>query len=365
MLERFKVPEGDELRVEDESLTKTVTAIFQKMGVSAEDAAEGANVLVSTDLRGVETHGVSNMLRAYVQQYNAGTLNPRPDWKIVRESPGTATIDADRGLAVILGPKAMRISIEKAKKVGIGVVTMFNAGHSGAIGHHATLAAQQDMIGVCMTAAGLLVAPTFASEGLLGTNPIAIAAPAKNQPPVLFDAATSAIAGNKLRLAARVGANLLPGWVAERDGTPIMEETPVRERDQYYQLPLGGTREQGSHKGYGLALMAEILATFLAGALPSMISGNPGVSRHYFAAYNIESFTDLDTFKETMDRMLQMLRETKPAPGQDRVLYPGLSEFEEEQDRRTNGIPLHKEVIQWFEDISGELEGIPPLRIIG
>ncbi len=371
MLDRFKVPSGDEVRVPHDALRETVTAIFEKMGVSPEDAAEGADVLVDTDLRGVETHGVSNMLRAYIQRYNRGNLNPRPNWRLIRESPATATIDADKGLVVILGPKAMRIAINKAREVGIGAVSMFNAGHSGAIGHHAMLAAKEDMVGMCTTAGGTNVVPTFAAEGRLGTNPIAIAAPAGKEAPFLFDVATSAIAGNKLLLAARVGAPLLPGWVAELDGTPIMEESAVREPGQYYQLPLGSTREQSSHKGYGFGMMSEILATMLSGALPSMVAargaeagpGEPGVSCHYFAAYNIASFTDVDTFKDHMDQMLQTLRETKPAPGHERVIYPGLSEYEEEQDRRANGIPLHKEVIQWFEDITGEMS-LPRLRLV-
>ena len=363
MLERFKVPPEDEVRVSEESLRRTVTAIFEKTGVLPEDAAEGANTLVMSDLRGVETHGVSNMLRYYVQGFNEGNINPRPDWRIDREFPGTATMDADGGLAIILGPKAMRIAMEKARTVGVGVVTMKNAGHSGAIGHHAMLAAKEDMVGMCTTAGGLLVVPTFGAEGRLGTNPIAMAAPARNEPPFLFDAATSAIAGNKMRLAARVGAPLLPGWISELDGTPIMEETPPRERGQYRHLPLGGTREQGSHKGYGFALISETLATMLSGVLPSMVTGLNPVHRscHYFAAYNIAAFTDVEEFKDNMDRMLKMLRETKPAPGHDRVVYPGLPEHEDEQDRRANGIPLHREVIQWFEDITTELS-IPRLK---
>jgi LDH2 family malate/lactate/ureidoglycolate dehydrogenase len=363
MLERFKVPKEDAVNVPHESLRETVTAVFEKMGVDPEDAALGADVLVSTDLRGVETHGVSNMLREYVKLYNEGTLSPRPNWRFVRESPGTATIDADRGLAVILGPKAMQIAIDKAKKVGVGMVTMYNAGHSGAIGHHAMLAAKQDMVGVCMTAGGLHMPPTFGAEPRLGTNPIAIAAPAKNEAPVLFDAATSAIAGNKVRLAERVGANLLPGWVSDAGGTPIMEETPVRESGDYYILPLGGTREQGSHKGYGFGLMAEILTTTLSGDVPSMLASGGGASHHNFAAYDIASFTDLDTFKQHMDDMLKRLRETPPAPGHDRVFYPGLSEHEEEQKRRAEGIPLHKEVIEWFDDIAGELS-VPRLKTL-
>jgi len=176
---------------------------------------------------------------------------------------------------------------------------------------------------------------------------------------MLFDAATSAIAGNKIRLAMRVGSPLLPGWVTDKDGTPIMEEKPIFDRDDVYQAPLGGTREQGSHKGYGFALMAEVLSTVLSGALPTMLVPGSG-SKNHFAAYNIEAFTDLEQFKDTMDTMLRTLRTAKPAAGQERVLYPGLSEAEEIQHRRAHGIPLHKEVIQWFAECTSEF-GLAPL----
>ncbi|MBI4202512.1 MAG: Ldh family oxidoreductase [Chloroflexi bacterium] len=365
MLERFKVPHEDEVLVPADSLRGTVAAIFQKVGVPRRDAEEGADVLVATDLRGVETHGVSNMLRSYVQAYKEGRLNPRPNWHIVRESPAAATVDADGGLGLILGKRTMGLAMEKAKAVGVGAVTMFNSGHMGAVGHFAMLAAREDMVGMCSVATGAGIVPTFAAEPRFGTNPISIAAPARKEAPVLFDAATSAIAGNKIGLAARVGANLLPGWISELDGTPIMEEMPVRERGQYYQLPLGGTREQGSHKGYGFALMVEILGSLLSGSLPGMLigAGMGTLSRSYFAAYDISAFTDLDTFKDTMDQMLQKLRETKPAPGHDRVLYPGLSEYEAELDRKAHGIPLHKEVIQWFNDTTSEFS-LPRLKTL-
>jgi L-2-hydroxycarboxylate dehydrogenase (NAD+) len=359
ILERFKVPDTDQVYVPEPALRQTVAALFEKVGVLPEAAAEGADVLVSTDLRGVESHGVSNMLRVYIQQYRTGVLNPKPQWRIVRESPATATIDADRGLGMIQGPSAMRLAMEKAKNVGVGVVTMFNSGHLGAVGHHAMIAAKGDMVGVCMTATGASVVPTFAAEPRFGTNPISLAAPARNEPPVYFDVATSAIAGNKVRLAARVGATLLPGWVTDKEGNPILDETPATERGQFWHLPLGGTREQGSHKGYGFALMVEILGSMLSGALPCMLDASAGY-KHYFAAYNISAFVDPDWFKDTMDRMLQTLRTTKPARGHDRVLYPGLSEYEEEQERRAHGIPLHKEVIEWFAGVTKEL-GVPPL----
>src|SRR5499425_1612131 len=359
ILERFKVPEKDQVYVSEAALRRTVTEIFEKLGVSRDDAAEGADVLTMTDLRGVETHGVSNMLRAYVRDYKAGKLDPRPGWRIVREAPGTAVIDGERRLGVILGPRAMRKAVEKARNVGVGIVTVFNSGHFGAIGHYAMQAAEQNMIGVCFTAAGLAVVPTFAAKPMLGTNPIALAAPARHEPPMLFDAATSAIAGNKIRLAMRVGSPLLPGWVTDKDGTPIMEEKPVFDRDEYHQAPLGGTREQGSHKGYGFALMAEVLSTMLAGALPTMLAPGSG-SKNHFAAYGIAAFTDVDQFKDTMDQMLKTLRTAQPAPGEERVLYPGLSEAEETAHRRAHGIPLHKEVLQWFDECTSEL-GVRPL----
>ncbi len=362
MLERFRVPTEQQILIDHDSLRETVTALFEKVGVSRGDAAEGAETLVRSDLRGVETHGVSNMLRVYMEQYTSGDLNPRPNVRIVRESPGTATVDADNGLVTILGPRLMRMAMEKARRVGVGTVVVFNSGHSGAIGHHASIAAAEDMVGVCYTAAGRAAVPPFGAETRLGTNPIAIAAPARNEPALLFDAATTAIAGNKLSLARRLGSPIAPGWIADLDGAVTTEETAPRERGEYHQTHLGGTREQGSHKGFGLALMGEVLATMLAGDLPDMITDRtPHGNRHSFAAYDIASFTDVDLFKDNMDRMLRELRDTKPAPGHSRVIYPGISEFEEEKRRRACGIPLHTEVVEWFEGICSELSA-PRLR---
>ena len=359
ILERFKVPAKDQVLVSEAALRRTVTDIFQKLGVDRDEAVDAADVLTMADLRGVETHGVSNMLRAYVRDYKAGKLNAAPGWKILRQSAATAVIDAEKRLGIIVGPRAMRLAVEKAKAVGVGVVTVNNAGHFGAIGHYAMQAAQQDMIGVCFTGAGLSVVPTFASKPMLGTNPIALAAPARHEAPMLFDAATSAIAGNKIRLAIRLGSPLLPSWVTDKEGTPIMEEKPVFDRDDFFQAPLGGTREQGSHKGYGFAMMAEVLSTVLSGALPTMLVPGSG-SKNHFAAYDIAAFTEVEHFKDTMDEMLKTLRTSPPAPGHDRVLYPGLSEAEELVERRAKGIPLHKEVLQWFAECTKEL-GVAPL----
>lgn len=356
MLERFQVPKEDEVRVDQAALRATVTDLFVALGVPAADAASGADVLTMTDLRGVETHGVSNMMRSYVMWMQTGHINPDPHWRIVAESPGTATIDGDRGLGVIQGTKAMQLAIDKARENGVGIVTMRNSGHLGAVGHFATQAAAQNMVGICLTAMSVLTLPTFGAQPRLGTNPISIAAPASRMPWVLYDAATSTIAGNKLGLARRVGALMEPGWIAEPDGTPIMDHRPVPDVERYPPLlPLGGTREQGSHKGYGLGLMVEILTTMLAGATPGMNDPESPLARHHFAAYNIAAFTDLDDFKATMDNMLETLVETRPAPGHERVVYPGLPEHENERERRAHGIPLHREVIDWFNSATDEL----------
>ena len=359
MLERFKVKEEDAIRVQEAPLRDTVTRIFRKMGVPDSDCELAADVLVVADLRGVDSHGVSNMLRAYVRGYNDGQINPRPNWRVVRETPATATIDSDTGLGIIVTPKAMQIAIEKARNVGVGMVTVRNARHLGMASYHALMALEHDMIGLCMTSCPPSVVPTFGAQAMLGTNPIALAAPAGEEPPFVFDAAMSAIAGNKLGLARRLETDLLGGWVADSDGTPIMEEVapPVpghESRASPNLLPLGSTRELGSHKGYGMACIVDILGGILTGGGYGANPGRPNFG-HSVAAYRIDAFMDVGDFKRTMDEWLRMLKSTRPAKGHDRVLYPGMPEAEAEADRRANGIPLHTEVVQWFRDICAEL----------
>ncbi len=355
MLKEFKVREEDAVRVKEGPLRATVTAIFEKMGVPPEDAAIAADVIVTADIRGVDSHGVSNMLRSYVAGYTNGNLNPRPNWRIVREAPSTANIDCDGGLGIILCPKAMNIAIEKAKKTGVGMVTMHNGRHMGMAAYYPLMAIKHDMIGLAMTACGPSVLPTFGRETRIGTNPIAFAAPAKSEPPFVFDAAMSSVANNKLGLARRLGTLLPPGLVGDKDGVPIMQ--PIIPDPSAPLLPLGSTRELGSHKGYALSCMVEILGGVLAAAKWPMARGR-GKNDHFLAAINIAAFIDVDEFKEAMDEFLRSLKNCPPAKGQERVLYAGLPEWEYEQDRRANGIPLHREVIQWFSTICAEL-GVP------
>jgi len=364
VLERFQRIERGFPRVAEKNLRETVVAIFEKVGLDAGDSRLGADVLVSADLRGVESHGVSNMLRGYVRDYQRGTTNPRPNWHIVRESPSTATVDCDRGLGIIIAPKAMEIAIEKARKVGMGMVTMRNGRHMGMASYHAMLALKHDMIGLCITDSPAEMVPTFGAEPRLGTNPIALAAPAVKEAPFVYDAATTVVAGNKIGLVRRLGEKVPGGWLAGPDGTPIMTDAdppvPGYEGPSPSRLlPLGSTREMGSHKGYGLACVVEVLSGILSGNGYSFKVGRPNFS-HMVAAYSIEAFTDTAEFKRTMDEWLRVLRTTKPAAGHERVFYPGLPEAEAEADHRANGIPLHPEVLDWFKTICGELK-IPNL----
>lgn len=352
MLEQFRVNLDEAVLVQADDLKATVAGVFEKMGVEAADAQLGADVLVLADLRGVDSHGVSNMLKTYVEGYKTEQINPRPNWSIVRESPSTANIDSDRGLGIIITPKAMQIAIQKAKTVGVGMVTLGNARHLGMASYHSMMALEHDMIGVCMTSCPPLVAPTFGAEPRLGTNPIAVAVPAKNEPPFVFDAATSSVAGNKVHIARRLGVKMEPGWLAGEDGNPIMEEMDAPEK--FTLLPLGSTRELGSHKGYGFSCIVDILAGVLTGVGYGAVPGRPNFG-HYVAAYSIDAFTDVDSFKEMMDEWLRMLKSTEPAPGHDRVLVAGQPEAEVEAVRRVEGIPLHHEVVQSIRDTCAEL----------
>ena len=353
MLERFKVPDADRVYVPADRVRQATEAVFLAMGLSGENAWQAADVLVTNDLRGVETHGVSNMLRSYVAGYRSGNLNPAPAVTTERESGTTALLNADGGLGVHVAPLAMRMAIEKASAMGVASVNVYNVGHMGGAGYHAMLAAEADMIGLAMSTSsgGVRMLPTFGARPMLGTNPIAWAAPAQEMPPFLFDIGTTQIAGNKTRLAQRVGARMLPGWIAAPDGSPIMEEVELPE--EYFMLPFGGTREQGSHKGYGFAAIIEMMANNLGGIGPSFI--HPGGNFH-LAAWNIDAFTDVTKFKTDMDTVLRGLADTPPAPGNERVLYPGLSEAEETERRSQNGIPYHVEVVNWFTSIRAELE---------
>jgi L-2-hydroxycarboxylate dehydrogenase (NAD+) len=351
MLDRFKVPEEIAVRVGEQDVRATTEDIFGALGFPEDDARRAADVLVYADVRGIDTHGVSNMLRRYVEWVQSGEVNPTATPFIVREAAGVATIDGDRGLGVAVGPPAMELAMDKAANCGVGTVLMTNSRHYGAAAYFAAMAPPRDMIGVSMTIGGIMITPTYGAKAMLGLNPIGVAAPAGREVPYIFDASMSAVAGNKITLARRMGETVLPGWIAEADGTPVMDERPVP--DEFLMLPLGATREIGSHKGYGLALMVDVVTGVLSGTGPGYL--RRGGIAHHFTAYDVEAFVDTAQFKADMDTYLRDLRETPTAPGADRVYYAGLMEHEEAIDRRERGIPYHPEVVEWFAVVTAEL----------
>tara|TARA_B100001094_G_scaffold84505_1_gene80807 strand:- start:10234 stop:11337 length:1104 start_codon:yes stop_codon:yes gene_type:complete len=360
MLDRFKVPEEDKVYVPVEKITKVTENILKSSGVSEDGAKNSTSVLIGNDLRGVETHGVSNGLRLYVEKYASGQYNSSPDIKIVRESATTATIDGDNGLGAEIGPLAMDMAIEKAEKYGMGCVVVSNTGHLAGCGYYPLQAVEKDMIGQAMTSGGAgLTVPTWGSEPILGTNPVAWAAPADEMPPFLFDIATTQIASNKIGLAVRTGAKILPGWITDKDGEPILEEVDAPQRSgrhgesNYHLLPFGGTRENGSHKGFGLGMVVEIMTNELSGMGPAPVLHHEGSDM--FAAYSIDAFTDVKKFKKDMDLLLNKIVDSKPASDYERVVYAGLMESEEYTKRSQEGIPYHKEVIEWFENYCSEI----------
>jgi len=355
MLKQFQIPQENVVRVDHNRLRETTKALFVGHGVPEADAEIGADVLVRADLRGVDTHGVSNMLRHYLSDFKNGVINPTPEIHILRETAATANLHSDDGLGVIVAPKAMDLAVEKARNAGVGMVTVAFGRHLGMASYHAMMAMEHDMIGLCVTNAGPRVVPTFGAVPRLGTNPIAVAAPAGTEPPFVFDVATSVVAGNKIVIAQRLGNKLPGGWVAEADGSPIMGDSDPPSVDVAALLPLGSKRETGSHKGFGLGCVVDILSGILSGGGYSMFPGRP-FNHHMVAAYRIDAFSDVDDFKAMMDEFLQTLKATPPAPGHDRVIVPGEPEWETEQERLANGIPLHREVIDWFRVTCNEMD---------
>ncbi len=348
---RFTVPDDIAVRVPEGAMRATVEAVFVAVGMPAADAAQAADTLLYADLRGIDSHGVSNMFPFYMRWLDEGFVNPAPEPTVVREAPAVATIDDDRGLGLATGPRAMDLAIAKAADYGIGAVSVTNGRHYGAAAYHAHRALPHGMIGVSMTIGGLQVLPTFGSRPMVGLNPIAVAVGGGEEPPFVFDASMSSVAGNKIRIARRLGASVAPGWIARSDGTPILEESPVP--DEFHMLPTGGTREGGSHKGYGLAAVVDMLCGVLSGSPPGFLRA-PGDVGHHFIAYRVDAFCDPDEFSAHMQSFLKGLRETPPAPGHDRVLYAGLAEHETELDRRANGIPYHPDVVEYFRRTAEE-----------
>jgi L-2-hydroxycarboxylate dehydrogenase (NAD+) len=329
--------------------------VLVKIGSNEDNAEIAAKVLLSADLRGVDSHGVAR-LSGYVRLWEAKRVNANPEMKIIHETPSTAVVDGDGGLGLVVAPFAMNIAIEKAKNVGTGWVSVQNSNHYGIAGYHSMMALEHDMIGISMTNASPLVAPTFSTERLLGTNPICVAIPAGNEPAFVLDMATTTAANGKLEMLQRKNGVAPMGWIQDKDGKYSTDPHELKAGGAL--LPLGGDREHGSHKGYGLGAVVDIFSAVLSGAnygpwvppfpayvpMPTEMPGK-GIG-HFFGVMRIDAFRPAVDFKKHMDNWIGRFRNAKTINGQEKVIIPGDPEREMELIRMKEGIPLLKPVVE-------------------
>ena len=344
-------------RVNYEKLTRFVSRSFEKLGVTTGDAEIAANVLVAADLRGVDTHGVIrfNPQAWYVKWLTEGSMTARPKIQIVSESSSTALIDGDRGMGMVIGHRAMEIAIRKAKESGIGMVAVRNSRHYGMSAYYAMLALPHNMIGIAMTNASRQVVPTFGREARFGTNPMCYAVPAEQELPFVLDMATTTAAAGKLELAARQGKSIPTGWALNEQAEATLDPRIAQKARRL--LPLGGSREGGSHKGYGLAILVEILCGVLTGTMTAL-NADQDPRGHFFGAIRVDTFRPVDEFKKDMDRLIRELKSTPPMAGQEHVYVAGQIEFETAEERAERGIPLLPSVLRGLREV-GEQLGVP------
>jgi L-2-hydroxycarboxylate dehydrogenase (NAD+) len=348
---------------EYKTLFAFVQHIFLQMGCSKNDASVASKTLLSADLRGVDSHGVAR-LSGYVRLWEAQRVNALPTIKIIHETPSTAVVDGDAGLGLVVAPYAMQVAIEKAKNVGTGWVSVQNSNHFGIAGIHAMMALDHDMIGIAMTNASALVAPTFSKDKMLGTNPIAVAIPAGNEPAFVADFATTTAANGKLEILQRKNKPLPKGWVQNKAGDESINANELKEGGAL--LPLGGNREGSSHKGYMLGSIVDIFSGVISGAnygpwvppfpayipMPQNMPGK-GIG-HFFGAMRIDAFRPAQDFKNDMDNWIKAFKNATPININEPVVIPGEPEVAFEKIRMQNGIPLLEAVVLDLKELGNK-----------
>lgn len=344
------------IRIPAEDIHKFISALFERLGVPAADATTASDVLVQADLRGVDSHGINNLFQ-YIDPLRSGELNPQPIVTAITETPITALLDGDGGMGLVVGVKAMELCIEKAHQCGVGIATVRRSRHFGMAAYHAMLCLKHNMIGVALTnnsSPGIL--PTYGIEPMMSTNPISVAAPTGREIPYVLDMATSVVAFSKIGAALTKGEKIPFGWAVDAAGQPIDDAQTAWDGRRI--LPLGSTPEGSSHKGYGLAVLVDILTAVLSGGCyGNLATRNPPTDRkiresssHFLMAIRVDVFRPLEEFKTAMDDMLGALRNSAKAPGCDRIYTHGEKEHEFYQDRTRHGIPYH---ISFLENLLG------------
>lgn len=341
--------------------------VFLHYGFSESDASLSAHVLLEADLRGIDSHGVAR-LQGYVRLIEKGRINPRPKIKIVRERASIATIDGDGGIGLVVGPKAMSMAIEKALQTGTGSVAVNNSNHFGIAAWHSLMATEQGCIGLSMTNASPLVTTANTAERLLGTNPICVAFPAGEHPPLVFDLATSAAANGKLEIAEREGKPIPPGWILSPDGSYSTDPTALKKGGAL--LPLGSFPELGVHKGYGLGAMVDLFSGVLGGAaygpwVPPFVAFLDPVAGaygqgigHFFTAWEVEAFRSIESYESAIHHWIQRMKSAKPLDPQVPIMVHGEPEIKHKVERIAKGIPLQDSVVKSLEELAQNC-GIP------
>ncbi|MGM0396722.1 MAG: Ldh family oxidoreductase [Bacillota bacterium] len=333
-----------------------MVAAFEKVGVPREDALICAEILMESDRRGIESHGVNRFKPIYIDRINEGILNPVTEWEIVRETPTTAVVDGHNGMGMVVSYKAMKLAIEKARKYGMGMVAVRNSTHYGIAGYYATMATEEDMIGITGTNARPSIAPTFGVENMLGTNPLTFGMPTDEHFPFVLDCATSITQRGRIEYYARMGKDTPAGMVIGSDGSAMTDSKKILKdllSGEAAFAPLGGIGEEmGGHKGYGYATVVETLSAALqAGSYLRMLSGIgekgekiPYPLGHFFVAIDTEAFMGAESFKRTTGNILREIRGSKVSPGEERIYTAGEKEYLKSLELEKEGVPVNEGV---------------------
>lgn len=338
------------LRFKKEDLMNFVIRYMTKLGVSKEDAMIVGEVLISADIRGIESHGLHRLGSYYGNRISKKFIDPTTPYKIITETPTTALIDGGNGCGQVVSYNAMNLCIKKAKKSGLAAISVKNSNHYGIAGFYSMMALKHDMIGFSSTNSQPLVAPTGGKTAVLGTNPISIAVPSHRAYPFVLDMATSAVAYGKIQVYEKKKEQIPYGWGIDEEGYITENPSRIKPGGHGALLPLGGLEINGGYKGYGLAIMSEILCSALSGGNFLTQVGSPskpeptGVS-HFFMAINIEAFRPLIDFRKQIDDMIYILKESPLANNKEKILVAGEKEFEFEKYNMEHGVPLIKPIV--------------------